>query len=411
MSETTTDDRRSRLDEFADMAQQPNVPMVTIMPAAPARLDIPHGAIKVQEKRNRVTIAAELREMAAMLGQRGYYSWEVNNKKKGTKDVVEGVSIKGANALVRAYGNCHVSCPLVVDLGTHWRFHAVFVDFETGVELERSFIQRKNTGGGMGDNAERSVDMSYQVGVSKAERNVVLNVLDVEADFLLEECKKDLVRKIGNDPEHWRGRVVQRLAERAIDLQRVEAVVGRPIKDWLARDIARVIAGIRAIADGFALADDVFPPREADAAKVTAKLDEFASSPGNLAPGEETATGQDRRTPDPVATRSPADSVQPDDGGDRDRDSRPSSSGAADRPSTAAPDLRDDLIAVVIQLATASGDEQARLETLDAAWPAWQELVSAKFHKLAFSTAAKLAKGEIDESTARRYLDEVKGKK
>lgn len=408
MNETTTD-QRSRLDEFADMTQA-NVPMVTIMPAAPARLDIPHGAIKVQEKRNRATIANELREIAAMLGQRGYYSWEVNNKKKGTKDVVEGVSIKGANALIRAYGNCHVSCPLVVDLGTHWRFHAVFVDFETGVELERSFIQRKNTGGGMGDNAERSVDMSYQVGVSKAERNVVLNVLDVEADFLLEECKKDMVRKIGSDPDYWRERVIQRLGDLNIDLQRVEVVVGRPIEDWLPRDIARVIAGIRAIVDGFVHAEDAFPRREAetDAGKTKAKLDDFASSPA-VVTGEDEAAGRDRRITDPAADPLPDDLlVQSGDGGD----GQPPS-GTASAPSQAVPDaaMRDELISIVLSLATRSIDQQDCLEALDAAMPAWQELVSAKFHKLAFATAVKLAKGEVDEGTARDYLQQMRDKK
>lgn len=309
-----TQDHRSALDEFASQPQA-NLPVVALSNSSPARLDIPHGAIQVQEKRNVAEIRKTLREHAAMLGERGYYHWEVKNRRKGTVDIVEGVSIKGANALVRAYKNCHVSCPIIVDLGTHWRFHAVFVDYENGIEMERSFLQRKNVAG-MGDDVDRKQDIAYQSGVSKAERNVVLNVLDIEAEFLLEECKGNLVKRVGSDPDRWRNTIRDRLAERNIELQRVELVIGRVIDDWLAPDIAKVIASMRAIADGMVRADDVFPPlaQEQKDNAGTVALDDFASS-GEAAKGSDAeATPPTQRASNRAKAKAPDPAAG--DGGD-----------------------------------------------------------------------------------------------
>jgi len=377
-------ENRSALDEFARQTQS-TLPVIAAPSIAPARLDIPHGAIQVQEKRNRSAILAELRDHAAMLGDRGYYRWEVKNNKKGTTDIVEGVTIKGANALVRAYRNCHVSCPIIVDLGTHWRFHAVFVDYENGIEMERSFMQRKSSGGTMGDNADRRTDISYQVGISKAERNVVLNVLDMEADFLLEECKQNLVRKIGMDLERWRGRVAERLAEHNIEIARAEHVVGRGAKNWLAPDVARVISGLRAIAEGMALADDVFPPL-AKQQDQTAALDQFAKSSGQtLNPGDaddpSTAAPEDRQTAEALTEASAA--------------------------------LRQECIDKVLKLA---GDKDmnlaSRVEALDLSMPAWQEQLadSPAFLEQVFDAAIKVARNETKPAEAKKFLEAIKGK-
>jgi hypothetical protein len=43
-------------------------------------------------------------------------------------------------------------------------------------------------------------------------------------------------------------------------LHRVERTIGRPSKDWLAPDIARIVAMMRAVADGMTLVDEAFPP-------------------------------------------------------------------------------------------------------------------------------------------------------
>ena len=216
MDETTTQDPKTRLDQFAQAPLETRseiVPVATYLPPAER-----HGALKVEVARSAAATRATISEMAMLLGERGFYRWPVRNKKKGTTDWVEGVSIKGAMALVKAYKNCRVACPVIVDLGSHWRFHAVFIDFENGIEIERSFIQRKS-GGTMGDDAARREDMAFQIGLSKAERNVVVNALELEADILLEECRGSIVDKVGRDIEHYRKVIVERAAERGIDLE------------------------------------------------------------------------------------------------------------------------------------------------------------------------------------------------
>ena len=47
-----------------------------------------------------------------------------------------------------------------------------------------------------------------------------------------------------------------------VAVTRVERVVGRPAKDWLAPDIAKIIAMMKSVADGMASVDEAFPPME-----------------------------------------------------------------------------------------------------------------------------------------------------
>jgi hypothetical protein len=73
-------------------------------------------------------------------------------------------------------------------------------------------------------------------------------------------------------------------------------VIGRPAKDWLAPDIARVLAMMRAIADGMASADDSFPPLAALAVgepPAKDKLDEFAKPSDAKPSGAKTAKTSD----------------------------------------------------------------------------------------------------------------------
>jgi hypothetical protein len=111
--------------------------------------------------------------------------------------------------------------------------------------------------------ADRSLDIAYSIGQSKAIRNVIVNALGIYCDFAFEEAENSLVEKIGKDLAGWRERTVKGLARLAIAPERVERVIGRSAKDWLAPDVAQVVAMCKSIVDGMANADEVFPPLEA----------------------------------------------------------------------------------------------------------------------------------------------------
>lgn len=383
----TREDSRSALDEFAQAPAtgQAVVPLATYMPPAER-----HGAIKVEVTRSPALIRSAISEMASLLGERGFYRWPVKNKRKGTTEWVEGVSIKGAMALVKAYKNCRVACPVIVDLGSHWRFHAVFVDFENGIEIERSFLQRKGIAG-MGDDAARREDMAYQVGQSKAERNVIINALEIEADILLEECRRSIIDRVGQNLEHYRGSIIERAAERSIDLVRIEAVVGRPAKEWLGPDIVRVIGMMSAVRDGMATLDETFPPLggkdtvDETTGEITRDaLDAFAGSTDGKA------------LADPEASPSPPASADP------------AAAGAPGNDASAAvlPKVQE-VVFKLLQLATdTSITSQERIDTLDMLTPTYEDALpgSGEFVRTAVQTAAKVAQGQLKVDAARTYL-------
>jgi hypothetical protein len=371
----TTSERRSALDQFAQQAGQ--VPAtVPAQPYQPPAEIIQHGAQQIAVYRDPAKARAVLKARAASAGEKFYYRWPVKNKRKGTTDWVEGPSIKCANAALLAYGNCRAYVANVQDLGTHWRFSAVFIDFETGTELGRSFIQRKS-GGTMGDDPERKLDVAYQIGESKALRNVIANALEELTDFAMEEAKASMVAKIGDSLDRYRKTVPARIAEWNVDIKRVEAVVGRPAKDWLAPDVARVIAMMNAIGDGMATIDESFPPLTQERDATSEKLDQFSQSePSGPSPsgGKEEAGASPRQAADASANPS-------------------------------VEDMRDEAIDIAIRIAKRFDiDEEDRLLHLEnIVLPEGMQFYP-EMAKAVVTTAAKVVRKEITPEAARKYL-------
>ncbi len=278
------DDRSERgtaLDKFA-RGGEPRGGQVTIPPQAFSGSDRIVGAQEVAVRRDTSRVLADLKTLAAAAGSDWYYRFPVKNKKEGRTDWIEGPSIKLANDLARLYGNCDVDIR-VQDLGDSWLIYARFTDFETGFSITRPFQQNKNASRMGGADDARRLDIALQIGVSKATRNVVTNALQTFSDYAFDEAKGAIIDKVGQNLERYRARVVERLKEVGVDLKRAEHVRGRAAADWLAGDVAQLIAMIKAVTDGMATWDETFPPLEKIAAeekkeeaKPGAKLDEFA---------------------------------------------------------------------------------------------------------------------------------------
>jgi hypothetical protein len=239
------------------------------------------GAQQVAVKRKESDILKKLKVLAAAAGEAWYYRWPVKNKKTGATEYIEGPSIKLANELARLYGNCEVDSR-VVDLGESWLIYARFTDYETGYSLTRPFQQRKRQRV-FGDKAtaedvDRARDVVFQIGVSKAIRNVVVKALQTFADYAFKHAKGALVGKIGKNLPSWRDKTIERLSAN-VDIRRVEAVLGRSAQEWLAPDVAQAIAMMKAVTDGMTLLDEQFPPLSPAPGEAPAdKLDEFAKT-------------------------------------------------------------------------------------------------------------------------------------
>lgn len=252
--ETTVDDRLAAID--AAFEEQPRAQL----PAEVQQIvmdERPRGAISVAVRRDEREIFNKLKVIATAAGDDFFYSWNTKNK-DGTKGVVEGPSVKCANAVARIFGNCSVKVR-VFDMGAHWILYAQFYDMETGFVLERPYQQRKNQKTGMGD-ADRQLDIVFQIGTSKAARNVVCNALSEFTDFAFAVAKEQLVEKIGKRVDHYRQQVLDRLTALKVDPHRVELIRGKAFDKWVAADLAKIIAEIQSVNDGMIHVDDVWPP-------------------------------------------------------------------------------------------------------------------------------------------------------
>ena len=215
-------------------------------------------ARKVEAPRDESKVLAKITTYAAAAGENWFYRWPVKNRRRGGTDIVEGLSIKGANTVARLFGNCMIDTR-VFDTGRTFTIYAKFSDLETGFSLVRPFQQDKGGAKLGGEDDARRLDMALQIGVSKAIRNVVTNALETFATFALEKAQANLVGRVGKDLAKYRARLAQKFSDMGIDIKRVEATAGRPLADWLAPDVARIIAEVRAVDDGMASADDTWP--------------------------------------------------------------------------------------------------------------------------------------------------------
>lgn len=259
--------KASILDAFGAVSDNPREASNIVPAGTPGAFPAERrtGAIKVEVYRDEAKVLARLKNLAAAAGEDWYYRWPVKSKRTGGKEYVEGPSIKLANEVARVYGNCEVDTR-VMDLGDSWLIYARFTDFESGYTLVRPYQQRKSQKT-MGERAtwedpDRARDIAFQIGTSKAIRNVVTNALQTISDFAFEQAKESLVKQIGNDLKKYRDGVIKRLKDRDVDVRRVEAVVGRASADWLAPDIALIVASMKAVTDGMATLDETFPPLE-----------------------------------------------------------------------------------------------------------------------------------------------------
>lgn len=270
------------LREFANASGQPNQPTgghALVRPTTGISERV-IGAQPVAVYRDEQRILQKLSTLAAAAGSDWFYRFPVKNK-DGGQGWIEGPSIKLANDVARIFGNCVIEVR-ELDVGDAWTFYSRFTDIETGFSMERAYRQRKSQGSIKSKDAERQLDIAYQIGQSKAIRNVICNGLQLYCDYAFEQAQNSLVEKIGKDLERWRARTVEGLAKMPVELVRVERIVGRSAKEWLAPQIAQIIAMMKSVADGMAAVDDVFPPiAEVTPPSPSGGVDEQAAGPAD----------------------------------------------------------------------------------------------------------------------------------
>lgn len=151
-------------------------------------------AVSVVKPRNLNIVISRCVEEANIAGEEFYYSWRQGGS------IIEGITVSGALAIARNWGNSAVQVK-VEETFQSYLFYASFIDLETGFNLIRPFRQNKQSPktkeGKDIYSGERGADIVFQIGASKALRNVILNAVPKWlSDKVLEISKNNVSKDI-----------------------------------------------------------------------------------------------------------------------------------------------------------------------------------------------------------------------
>jgi len=234
---------------------------------------VPKMVLAANQRRSLPDVRRRLLDEARMMGESGYYGWG------NGKDKIEGPTIKLANAAARCWGNCSVESMPMQETPDAYIFTSRFIDLETGFTLERQFRQSKNWMVYGKHDPERKADIRFQIGQSKAARNLILNALP---EWLIDEAMevakqgcREKVERLVNDKGivHAVDIMLRSLAKHGVTEEAVllKCSVGK--KEGLKIDDIVMLRGcLQAIEDGADRADQIFPGKAAETPAVRRNL-------------------------------------------------------------------------------------------------------------------------------------------
>lgn len=245
------------------MTQKPSASLVR------AQTDYVTAAI-VQKPRELKALLARAVEEAELAADDFEYYWTVRNK-DGKEEPIEGISIEGAMIMMRHYGNCACPVDIVTDAPEHWVLRATFIDLETGISYERLFRQRKSQRIGKMD-ADRALDIAFQIGQSKAQRNAIEKAMPVWLKTAcVEASRKAAAAKIKDLPRACADTVAKfaKASKDRITQAMLEAKAGKAIELWSARDVVRLGALYKALVERQTTIEAEWPKPEEDVGGAT----------------------------------------------------------------------------------------------------------------------------------------------
>lgn len=252
-------------------------------------------AVAVQKPRNIHAIEKACKDEAAMAGESCFYGWGTGD------DRIEGPSVDCAMIAVRNWGNCAVTMEPMIETPTSYIFTAAFVDLETGFTIERQFRQSKNwkVYGRMDE--ERKADVRFQLGASKATRNVVLKAMPAWLiDRMMDQAKSGVREKLeayikDKGIDAARSLALRALEKYGVTQDRIEAKFGKKMPAWAVEELVILKGDLKALESGQESSDVLFPDPKAS---------EPESTPEASAGDATTNTGHDNA---PKPTDAPTD--------------------------------------------------------------------------------------------------------
>jgi len=250
-------------------------------------------AVSVQVPRDLKRVAIKCVDEAQLAGDSFYYRWTVQSK--GKTSVIQGPSINCTLAAIRNFGNCVVQQRPVQETRTAFIFTAAAIDLETGFTIERSFRISKDFPIFGKMDIHRKEDIRFQIAQSKAIRNVVGNfvptaILDKMVDVAMGSIRSKIEEKIkaaGGDINAVIDNLLKAFAQVEVDEARITDYLGIPRKAWNVETLTLLSGDLKAISNGTALVDEIFPkPADAD-----------GSEPAEKPPGSDVENGMSKGDP------------------------------------------------------------------------------------------------------------------
>ncbi|MBF0474184.1 MAG: hypothetical protein HQK93_10730 [Nitrospirae bacterium] len=162
---------------------------------------------------------------------------------------------------MRNFGNSAVTIDVVESANTYI-FTANFIDVETGFTLQRAFRQAKKKNIGKKYDQDRAEDIIFQIGQSKAIRNVVNNAMPSWIiNQMIQKAKENIIGRINSKGLNAAKQDTLSFFQRqGIEIERIEAKIGKKPVHWIAEDLALLHGAIRSLSDGQESAEELFPP-------------------------------------------------------------------------------------------------------------------------------------------------------
>lgn len=216
-------------------------------------------AMQVIRRRDLIRdVVPRCEQEAAIAGEDFYYSWAQGGK------IVEGLTVGASLAIARNMGNNAVDVE-VTESPSAYYFSAVYIDLETGFNLRRVFRQNKQSPktkeGKDVYSGDRGQDIIFQIGQSKAIRNVTLNAVPSWlARKVFEKAKDNVVAKIEKMGVVKASQLlIDKITALNLPMDRITKHYGAPTT-WDVEKLVMLGGAVRSIEDGRERLDDVFPP-------------------------------------------------------------------------------------------------------------------------------------------------------
>jgi hypothetical protein len=217
-------------------------------------------AVAVQKPRDIGKVQEAVLKEADLAGASFMYGWNVKDRKSGKTVRIEGPSIDMAMSLARNYGNCVIDT-LFTETETHFVFDAFLIDLESGSTIKRQFRQRRSQSLGGKMDKERAEDIVFQIGQSKATRNVVTKAMPGWLiEKAMETAKDGELKRI--DPKQlpkYRQLAIKFFSSHDIEVKRIETALGKAMDKWMAEDIVELKGMMTALKEGRATTEELFP--------------------------------------------------------------------------------------------------------------------------------------------------------